>query len=169
MIIEPQKLLDFLKSRRSIRNFKDKSISEKDITMILEAAQWTPSASNKQPWRFIVIKDKDLLKKISGTAVYGKFLKNAPLAIAIIGKKTENPNWYIQDATLASMSMMLMAWSLDIGTCWIGTMDREKVKNFLSLSEEDYLLTVLPMGYIKGEVPKPTLRKNLDEITGEIS
>jgi nitroreductase len=63
---------------------------------------------------------------------------------------------------------MLMAWSLGIGTCWTGALDRKRVKELLDLTEDDYLLTVLPMGYIKGNIPKPSLRASLDQITKEI-
>ncbi len=94
--------------------------------------------------------------------------KRAPLAIAIVGKKITSPNYYIQDTSLVSMTMMLMAWSLGIGTCWTGALDRNKVKELLGLDENDYLLTVLPFGYIKGNIPKPSLRADLDQITKEI-
>lgn len=167
-MINPEEFLKFLKSRRSIRNFLDKMIADKDLEMILEAGRWTPSASNKQPWEFIIIKNKEFLKEISELAIYSKFMKRAPVAIAIVGKIKENPNWYIQDTTLVSMNMMLMAWSLGIGTCWIGSMDREKAKELLSLGNDDFLLTILPFGYIKGNVPKPTLRKPIEQIKKEI-
>lgn len=61
-----------------------------------------------------------------------------------------------------------MAWALGIGTCWIGSMNREKAKEILGLGKDDYLLTILPMGYIKGIIPKPTLRKGLDQMKKEI-
>jgi nitroreductase len=157
-MINPEEFLKFLKSRRSIRNFLDKMIADKDLEMILEAGRWTPSASNKQPWEFIIIKNKEFLKEISELAIYSKFMKRAPVAIAIVGKIK----------TLVSMNMMLMAWSLGIGTCWIGSMDREKAKELLSLGKEDFLLTILPFGYIKGNIPKPTLRKPIEQIKKEI-
>lgn len=167
-MIEPKNMLEFLKNRRSIRKFQDKEIPENEIKMILEAGRWTPSASNKQLWEFIVIKNKELLNEITNTAIYGKFVKKAPIAIAIVGKINENPNWHVQDTSLASMNMMLMAWSLKIGTCWIGSMDREKTKELLGLTKDDFLLTVLPLGYIKGNIPRPTLRKDLSQITREM-
>ena len=104
-------------------------------------------------------------KDISKNAIYGKHIKRAPLAIAIIGKIKENPDYYIIDTSLVSMNMMLMAWALGIGTCWIGALDRNVVKKILGLKEDDYLLTVLPMGYIKGNIPKPSLRKGLNQIS----
>jgi nitroreductase len=167
-MIEPDKLLDFIKQRRSIRAFEKSEITEDDIEMILEAGRWAPSASNRQPWEFIVIKDKEILKEIASSAMYGNFVKRAPLAIAIVGKKSISPNWYIIDTSLVSMNMMLIAWALGIGTCWIGSMDRKKAKDILKLNEDDYLLTILPFGYIKGSIPKPSLRKSMAEIKKEI-
>ncbi len=163
-MIEPKIMLEFLKERRSIRKYQDKEIPDNELEMILEAGRWAPSASNRQPWRFIVIKNKELLAKISKLCIYGKFIKNAPVSIAIVGKISENPNWYIQDTTLASMNMQLMAWALGIGTCWIGSMNREKAKELLNLGPDDFLLTILPFGYIEGKIPKPTLRKSLKDI-----
>ena len=167
-MINPEEFLEFLKNRRSIRVYQDKQIPDNEIQMILEAGRWTPSASNKQPWEFFIIKDKEMLKEISKNAIFGRHIKRAPVAIAIVGKKTTSPNYYIQDTSLVSMTMMLMAWSLGIGTCWTGALDRNKVKELLGLDENDYLLTVLPFGYIKGNIPKPSLRADLDQITKEI-
>ena len=167
-MIKPEEFLAFLKDRRSIRSYLDKKISDKEVEMILEAGRWTPSASNKQPWEFLVIRNKEILREISKKAFYGRHIKRAPLAIAIVGKIKVNPNYYIQDTSLASMNMMLMAWSLGIGTCWTGALKREAVKELLGLEENDYLLTILPMGYIKGNIPKPTLRKGLDQLKKEI-
>ncbi|MFX0134350.1 MAG: nitroreductase family protein [Candidatus Hodarchaeota archaeon] len=163
-MIEPAVFLKFLKERRSIRSFQDKSIPDKEIEMILEAGRWTPSASHRQPWEFIVIKNKEILVKISKNAYYGDFIKEAPVAIAIVGKIRTSPNWYIIDTSLVSMNMMLMAWSLGIGTCWIGALNRGKVKTLLGLGGNDYLLTVLPFGYIKGDIPEPKPRKALNKI-----
>ncbi|MHA1491160.1 MAG: nitroreductase family protein [Promethearchaeota archaeon] len=167
-MIKPEEFLNFLKERRSIRNFQDKKIPDEEIKMILEAGRWTPSASNRQAWKFIVIKNREFMKWMAKTAIYGSFVRKALVAIAIVGDMKENPNWYIQDTSLVSMNMQLMAWSLGIGTCWIGSMDREKAKKILGLGKEDFLLTILPLGYIRGDVPKPTLRKDLDRISIEI-
>ena len=162
--MDPENFLQFLKKRRSIRSFQEKMISEKEIQMILEAGRWAPSASNKQPWEFIVVKNEEKKQSLARTATYGKFIGTAPLIIAIIGKVNQNPRWYIQDTSLVSMNMMLMAWALGIGTCWIGSMDRDKVKEILELGKNDFVLTVLPMGYIEGEIPKPKSRKPLEKI-----
>ena len=152
-MIEPELLLEFIKSRRSIRQFQDKMIPETEIEMILEAGRWAPSASNRQPWEFIVIKDKEIINKIVKTQ-YQKFTAQAPVHIAIIGKKKRSPDWHVIDTSLASMNMLLMAWALNIGSCWIGAMQKDKAKEVLGLTENEYLLTILPFGYIKGGIPK---------------
>ena len=72
------------------------------------------------------------------------------------------------DTSLVSMNMMLMAWSLGIGTCWIGSMNKEKAKLILGLGKNDYLLTVLPFGYINGRIPEPTYRHPLKNIVKEL-
>jgi len=167
-MIEPEEFLNFLKSRRSIRAFQDKSVPENEIEMILEAGRWTPSASNRQPWRFIVIRNKDILNKIARVTGYGWFIAEASLAIAIVGKIKTSPKWYIIDTSLVSMNMMLMAWSLGIGTCWIGSINKEKARKILELGNNDYLLTVLPFGYIRGGIPEPTYRNPLNKIVKEI-
>jgi nitroreductase len=163
-MIDPEKLLEFLKERRSIRLFHDKPIKEKELKMILEAARWAPSASNRQPWEFIVIKNKEILVKLAKNMSYGKFMKEVPVAIAIVAKIKTSPKWYLIDTSLVSMNMMLMAWSLGIGTCWIGAMNREKAKEIIGLGANDHLLTVLPFGYIKDKIPEPTPRKALSKI-----
>lgn len=167
-MIEPQTLLDFIKARRSIRAFQDKKIPEDEIQMILEAGRWAPSASNRQPWRFILIKSRDILKNLARVTGYGWFIGEASFAIAIVGKPRTSHNWYIVDTSLVSMNMMLMAWSLGIGTCWIGSMNREKAKKILGINANEYLLTVLPFGYILGNIPGPTGRKSLDKIVQQI-
>ncbi|UCC18551.1 MAG: nitroreductase family protein [Promethearchaeota archaeon] len=163
-MIKPEVFLEFLEGRRSIRSYQDKSLSEKEIEMILEAGRLTPSASNRQPWEFIVIKNKEILLKLTKCLHYGKFMKEAPVAIGIVAKIKTSPKWYLIDTSLVSMNMMLMAWSLGIGTCWIGAMNREKAKEIIGLGDNDYLLTVLPFGYIKGDIPEPTARKSLEKI-----
>jgi nitroreductase len=163
-MIEPETFLEYLKGRRSIRSYQDNPIKDTDLKMILEAGRWTPSASNRQPWEFIVIKNKEILLKLAKYLSYGRFMREVPVAIAIVAKIKTSPKWYLIDTSLVSMNMILMAWSLGIGTCWIGAMNREKAKEIIGLGENDHLLTLLPFGYIKGEIPEPTARKSLEKI-----
>ena len=159
----PEDVLKLMKERRSIRAFKDEMISDEAIQQLLEAARWCQSASNKQPWRFIIIKNKDIINKLSKLATYGSFIKQAPVVIAVVANKETAPKWYIHDTSMAAHQICLMAWSLGLGTCWIGSMDREKAAVLLQLSAAEYLTTILPIGYPK-TIPNPTPRKELKEL-----
>ncbi|MHA1913198.1 MAG: nitroreductase family protein [Promethearchaeota archaeon] len=167
-MIDPDSMLKLIKGRRSIRAFQDKQVPEEEIRMILEAGQWAPSASNRQPWEFILIKNRDVLRKLAKATGYGWFIGEASFAVAIVGKPWISSNWYMIDTSLVSMNMMLMAWSLGIGTCWIGSMNKTKAKEILDLGANDYILTVLPFGYIEGQIPEPTYRNPLKQIVKEI-
>lgn len=165
--MEPSELLQLMKDRRSIRAFTQDPVPDEVIHMILEAGQWCQSASNKQPWRFIVIKDAALIKKLCKMAKYGNFIDKASIVIAIVASKKTAPKWHVQDTSMASHQMCLMAWALGIGTCWIGAMDRDKAGTLLGLSKDEFLTTVLPFGF-PASIPAPTTRKNLDTIVSFI-
>jgi nitroreductase len=156
--------IKLLKERRSIRSYESKPIEDEILINILETARMCMSARNRQPWIFYVIKNKELIKKIAKECTTGPFASGAPLLIAIVGDKELSPNWYLHDTCFASLQLALAAWSYGIGTCWIGRINRENVKQLLNLKESDDLLTVLPLGYPKGEIPEPRPRKSLDEI-----
>lgn len=142
-----KEVLQLMKDRRSIRKFKPDPVEEKKIEQILEAARWCQSASNRQPWRFIVIKNKDTISKLQSAAKFGGFVADAPVVIAIIADKKRSPNWYIHDTSMVAHQMCLMAWALEIGTCWIGSMDRDKAAAILELDKDEYVTTILPFGY----------------------
>lgn len=165
--MNPDDLLDLMKGRRSIRMFKPDPIPDESIQKILNAARWCQSGSNKQPWRFIVIKNKKLIENLSETTSYGKFVKDVSVVIAIIANKELSPKWYIHDTSMASHQMCLMTWALGLGTCWIGTMDRVVGANLLNLSENEHLTTILPIGVPKN-IPNPTPRKKIEEIVSYI-
>jgi len=132
-------------SRRSIRSFKDEPVPDEALERILEAARWAPSAVNRQPWHFIVIKNRETLRRIASLARYGSFISQAPVAVAVVTDPSSR--WHLIDGSGAVQNMALAAWEMGIGTCWIGSLERERVKEILRVPEELYLLTVLPFGY----------------------
>ena len=156
--------LRLLKERRSIRRFDSRSIDDDILTQILDATRWCWSAVNRQPWKFLVIRNKDLISKVAKECTTGTFASEAPVLIVIVGDVEAQPNWYLQDTCFASLQLALAAWTFGIGTCFIGNINKEKVKNHLDLSNKDYLLTVLPLGYPYGDIPEPRPRKSLEDI-----
>jgi nitroreductase len=123
-------VMEVIKARRSIRKFRKDPVPEEALEKLIEAFKSAPSSKNTQPWRLVIIRDKGTLRRLADLTKYGKFLSEAPLAIAVVAcpKKSD---WAIVDATLATYNMVLVAAEMGLGTCWIGTMDREGAKELL--------------------------------------
>ena len=154
--MEPKKsILEIIKERRSTRRFKLDPVSEEDIMAVLEAAHWAPSGENFQPWRFIVIKNKEMMEKIVELLPYKKyqkFLMNAPVLIVVL-VNSKKSLWHILDGALATQNLMLEAWVRGLGTCfsaWWPTVPEntlKKVKELLEIPEKWEIITMTPLGY----------------------
>jgi nitroreductase len=164
--------LDSIKKRRSIYNFLSKSVADDDLQAILEAGRWTPSWSNKQPWKFIVVSDESI--KISASdivpTVFSSTIKVAPVFIAICVNPESDPYHYIEEGAAATQNMALAAHSLGLGTIWIGAFSladeknsaERKLKTLLKIPKKWRLISLLPLGYPKFKGKKT--RKELKEI-----
>ena len=137
-------IMDVIKSRRSIRKYLDKPISKEVIDRLIEAAKWAPSGMNEQPWGFIVVQNKALIKELSDRAIpyikgmiegnpkyirYKKRMKvkdfsifyYAPCVVMVIG--SADAFAYQNDCAMAAQNIMLAASSMGIGSCWVGMMN----------------------------------------------
>ncbi len=155
--------IKLLKERRSIRRYDSRIIEDNTLTKIFEITRWCWSAVNRQPWKFYVIRNKELISKVAKECTTGTFAAEAPVLVVLVGDVEAQPNWYVHDLSFVSLQLALAAWTFGIGTCFIGNINREKVKELLNLKENDYLLTVLPLGYPYGDIPEARPRKSLDE------
>src|SRR3972149_6994638 len=133
------------------------------IRKITEAGRLAPSAMNLQPWHFIVIKNKDMLKELGKFCISGRFIVDASFAVVVI---TEPSNkWHEIDGARAVQNMSLAAWDEGVGTCWIGAIDRDKVKERLDIPKNLYVLTILPFGYPEQfTVRRKKVRKSPKEV-----
>ncbi|MGL6064164.1 MAG: nitroreductase family protein [Fusobacteriaceae bacterium] len=162
-------MLNFLE-RRSVRKFLEKSIKEEEIKEILKVALVSPSGRNKKPYEFILVKDKDILKKLSvAKKMGGKLIEEAPLAIVVLGNKNVTDLW-IEDCSIASTLIQLKAWELGIGSCWVQIRTRNDdsdicsetvVKKLLDIPEELGVLCILALGY-PDENKQPYEDKDMD-------
>ncbi len=149
-------------SRPAIRDFRPETIPDAVIKKILEAGRQAHSQRNRQPWRFVVVQNPDTIKQIGALASSGPYIANAPLAIAVAIEGAKNP--YI-DATRAVECLMLAAWGAGVGSCWVGGIDRPKVKAILGIPEEAELVTVIPFGYpTDAEKAQKKVRKRLGKV-----
>ncbi len=169
-------LLEIIKSRRSTRRFKPDMVPDEDITAVLEAARWAPSGENFQPWKFLVIKNKDTMAEIVDLLPYKKFQKflmNGPLLIVALGDIRKS-RWFFLDCTLAVGNLMLEAWARGLGTCfsaWYPTVPEgveEKVKEMLEIPKNWKIITMTPLGYPIDPPERafrlPPTRKSLERI-----
>jgi nitroreductase len=121
--------LDFIFSRRSIRKYQDKEVPEAMLTDLLEAAMAAPSAVAKDPWHFIVIKNRETLNKITTIIPSAKMLSEAPTALIICGDinkvNIQSESFLLQDLSAATENILIAANILGLGTCWLGIHPRE--------------------------------------------
>jgi nitroreductase len=156
-------VVDVILSRKSIREYYDKDIPTDVLNKIMEAGRQSPSAANRQPYRFIVVSDSEIKKKLPG--LVSGFLKNAP--IVIVGcanpKVMLTGKWAVVDTTIALENMVIAAWSLGVGSCWIGAFDEQKVKNVLQIPEKWKVVALLSLGY-PAENPESRKKKEKSEL-----
>ena len=112
-------LLEMLQNRHSIRKYTDADISDKDLQTILQAGLLSASGRAARPWEFIVVRDKEMLQKMSESRVgAAKMLANANAAIVVIADESKTDVW-VEDCSIAMSNMHLAASTLGIGSCWI--------------------------------------------------
>ncbi|MHA1143315.1 MAG: nitroreductase family protein [Candidatus Helarchaeota archaeon] len=167
-------ILDVVKKRKSVRKFTDQDVSDEDLNAVLEAARLAPSGTNKQPWHFIIIKNKETQKKIASLLPWGTFIKKAPIAIAILVQKKSM--WAILDGCIAVTHIMLEAAARGLGTCWCAcwpNLDKnpaleKQIHDILGIPEDLQpkmkLITITPLGHPDPKGIKETTRKPIEKI-----
>jgi nitroreductase len=156
-------VLDAIKTRRSIRKYKSEPIPDEELTSILETARLAPSAGNRQPWRFVVVQNKDRKKALAEAANNQTFLYDASAIIVAIGDPEVSARWYEKDPMIALEHIVLAATAMGYGTCWIGAFDEDAVKHLLKIPENVKIIALLPIG-VPDETPAPRPRKEFSEI-----
>jgi nitroreductase len=163
---------EVLKTRRSIRAYKPDTVPENLLAKVLEATRVAPSGSNRQPWKFIVVRNPALRKDLSAACGNQAFLAEAPLAIVGCGRniKFDRGGYMgdmsmLVDVSIAFTHLILAARAEGLGTCWIGAFDNRTVKQLLGVPREWDVVAVTPLGYPAGDEFRETeKRKKLDDI-----
>ncbi len=145
-------------------------LQEEHLKKILEAAQQAPSAGNKQPWQFVVVRDPDIKDRLGKIARNQTWISNASVIIVALAMDKKLPQiyekWAERDVMIAVEHMVLSAWSLGYGTCWIGAFIEEDIKALLDIPPEMTVINLLPIG-VRNENPKKRSRKPFEEIFHE--
>ena len=157
-----------ISQRCSVRAYKTTDVEEDKLKKVLEAARLSPSASNRQDWKFIVVKNKDTKKKLAKAAFGQSFVGEAPVVIVACGTDSKavmgcGQSTHTVDVSIACAFMILQAEELGLGTCWIGAFDEGETKKILSIPGNVRVVAVIPLGY-PNQPPSQKFRKSLNEI-----
>jgi nitroreductase len=176
------KVLKVIAERYSVRDYADRPVAKTKLDQVLEAGRLAPSASNSQPWHFYIVTNRPKIAALAermplhSQVIANAFIARAPVVIVAtagpldllhrIASFIVNKKWYYIDLGIALEHMVLTAWELGIGSCWIGWFDEKRVKTILGLPAGEEVVALLTLGYPSGERPPwPKSRKSLKEIT----
>lgn len=163
---------EVIRTRRSIRAYKRNSVEEDKLQRILNAANLAPSAANRQPIHFIIVKD-DKTKQRLKDAYKQQWFFTAPIIICACSipdkawKRNDGKEYVDVDVAIAMDHLILAASAEGLGTCWIAAFKPKVVKEALNIPDNIEPVALTPLGYPE-VIPEPTYRKPLSEIVREI-
>jgi nitroreductase len=147
---------DLMKERRSIRKYQDMAVEKEKLDVILKSALLSPSSRSRRPWEFVVVIDREVLKKLSMCREHSSaFLAGAPLGIVVMADPSACDVW-VEDCSIASVIIQLSAHSLGLGSCWIQVRDRfhkegikaeDYIKNILNIPDKYAVECIIAIGY----------------------
>jgi nitroreductase len=151
-----------------VRAYKATDVEEDKLKKILEAVRLSPSASNRQEWKFIVVRNKETKKKLAKAAFGQSFIGEAPVVIVVCGTESKaimacGQPAYTVDVSIACAFMILQAYEMGLGTCWIGAFKEDETKKILNIPEHVRVVAMTPLGY-PDQPPSQKFRKSLNQI-----
>jgi nitroreductase len=162
-------VMNAIKTRKSVRAYLDRPVEEEKLNVVLEAARLAPSASNRQEWRFVIVRDAEIRKKLAAVAGGQAFVGEAPVLIVACAEtdghvmRCGQPCYPI-DVAIALDHMSLAAVGLGLGSCWIGLFDEKKVKDILHIPDQIRVVELMPLGYPSDPAVVSKKRLALDRI-----
>jgi len=144
--------MDFFEAvqqRVSVREYRDAPIARQDMEKIIDAARQAPTARGEQPWEFIIVENKQSLRRLAGITDHGRFLAGAAAAVVVISKETK---YYLEDCCAATENILLAATALGIGSCWIAGDKKQYAGEILAhcgVGPGYKLVSIIALGYPK--------------------
>ena len=162
-------VMDAIKTRKSVRSYLDKPVEDEKLRSILEAGRLAPSASNRQEWRYVIVRDRETRERIAEAANWQSFVGEAPVIIVAYAETDGHimscgQPCYPIDVAISLDHMTLVAAELGLGTCWIGAFNEKKVKEILGIPEHIRVVALMPLGYPSNPSPIEKNRLPLDMI-----
>ena len=155
--------LTAIATRHSVRKFTSQAVPRNVLETIVDAGRMAPTARNEQPWEFVVVTSRDLLKRIGEATDHGKFIADAAACIAVICKASK---YYLEDGCAATENILIAASALGVQSCWVAGDKKAYARDILSLlgaPPNHNLVSLLALGYGDGE-PKSYVKRGLDRV-----
>ena len=165
-------LSEAIKNRRSIRAFKPQDIPAATVEKLIDAARHAPSAGNTQPWEFVIARKTETKKKLARVAFNQAFVEEAPVVIVVCADENRSSMRYgkrgetlycIQDTAAATQNILLTAYSLGLGACWVGAFNENEAKKALKTPKGTRPLAMIPVGY-PNRTPSERCRRTVNQI-----
>lgn len=165
-------VFEAIKGRRSIRTFTSEEASEEEVERLIDAARMAPSAGNIQSWEFVIVRDAEIKRRLSVAALDQRFIEEAPVVIVVCANETRSGWSYgsrgvtlycLQDTAAAIQNILLAAYALGLGTCWVGAFHEEEVRRLLNTPRGLRPVAIVPVGH-PAEKPMARSKRSLREI-----
>jgi len=163
-------ILEAIRGRRSIRAFRSKDVPEETVEKLVDAARCAPSAGNIQPWEFIIVRKPETRRGLAEAALAQTFIEEAPIVIVVCANENRSSMGYgargkslycLQDTAAAIQNMLLTAYSLGLGSCWVGAFREDEAREVLEIPRGIRPVAIVPIGY-PAETPSPRSKRAID-------
>ena len=148
--------LELVKSRYSVRSYQPRPVEQDKLDRVLEAVRLAPSGSNRQPWKFVVVRDAEIRGSLVGPCMNQQHIAQAPVVVAGVGLMPDRmmrcgiPGDAV-DLAIAMEHLALAATAEGLGTCWIGAFDQDQVREVLGIPESAKVVELMTLGYPAGQ------------------
>ncbi len=129
----------------AVRGYQDRPVPDDVVRRIVEAARLAASSQNGQPWHFVVVEDRDTLRRLGAAARTGPYTAGAALAVVVAVEKSNR--FGVSDGSRAIQSMILTAWGAGVGSNWVGFGEMHEVGAILGVPDRYDVLAIVPFGY----------------------
>ena len=150
-------VFDVARTVLAVREYRDDPLPDDLVRRIVEAGRLTGSSQNGQPWHFVVVTDRDTLRRVADAVPHGRYAAQAPLAIAVAVERRSR--FGLSDASRAIQSMVLTAWAEGVGSNWTGFTGMDEVREILAIPEVYDVAAVVPFGYPTRKLGKGRKRR----------
>jgi nitroreductase len=160
--------LELVKARYACRSYQSRPIEEEKLFRVLEAARFAPSGSNRQPWKFVMVQDQEIKRRLVRACANQRFVATAPVVIAGCGLMPDRmmscgvPGDPV-DLAIAMEHLALAATAEGLASCWIGAFSQDEVREVLGMPATAKVIELMALGY-PADTPRPKTRKPLSDI-----